>query len=58
MCEYCNLLNGDIKNIFDDDEILAIERHNNTFELVVNGTLNYASININYCPFCGRKLGE
>ena len=56
MCEYCNLLSGDIKNIFDD--LLTIERHNNTFELVVNGTLNYASININYCPFCGRKLGE
>ena len=59
MCEYCNLVSGETKNIIDDDDdILVMERHNNTFDLLVNGTLDFASTNINYCPFCGRKLGE
>ena len=59
MCKYCNLVSGDVKNIVSsDDNILTIERHNNSFEIVVNGTLYYASVNIKYCPFCGRKLGE
>ena len=59
MCEYCNLLSGETKNLTFDD-LLTIERHNNIYTLEVKGNNeeDEASFEIKYCPFCGRKLGE
>lgn len=48
MCKYCNLLSGDSSK----------ERHNNTFSIEINGIYydDSESIEINYCPMCGRKI--
>lgn len=56
MCEYCNLLSGDVKNIFDN--LLTIERHNNVYTLEVNGNNedNEASFEIKFCPMCRQKV--
>ena len=59
MCEYCYLLSGDSSNLCCTD-LVTMERHNNTFSIEVNATYSEdrESIEINYCPMCGRKLGD
>ena len=55
MCDYCAKMQGN-KSIFEDyDETAEIIRFANVerYTLLVNGRID---IDINYCPFCGRKL--
>lgn len=53
-CEYCK--KGEGKSILYDEEYDAL----NVF--IKNGLLwektNDMGVEINYCPICGRKLGE
>lgn len=61
MCEYCNLVSGNEKDIGEQkNDLLYIVRHNNDFELqAMFDTVeesNEDSRKINYCPMCGRKL--
>lgn len=59
MCRYCDLLSGDSSNLGCTD-LVTLERHNNTFSIEVNATYDddCESIEIDYCMFCGRKLGD
>ena len=63
-CEYCNLLIGKEKVIAENmQETLYLLRHNNnTYALGTSVALpdieEEIDIKINYCPMCGRKLGE
>lgn len=59
MCQYCDLLSGDSSNLGCND-LVTMERHNNTFSIEINGTYDddRESIEIDYCMFCGRKLGD
>lgn len=59
MCEYCNLVSGDEKIIEEGSNIsMYIKRHNNTYTLVASHSYENIEKDINYCPMCGRKLGE
>lgn len=56
MCEYCDLLSGDM-NPLTKEMCLTIERHNNTYTLVADNIQDdIDEIDINYCPMCGRDL--
>ena len=54
MCRYCEkselLLDGMEELIYIDDDKLNISN-------IVNNTINNSQ-KINYCPMCGRKLGD
>lgn len=61
MCEYCNLVSGEEKDIGSNEEdLLYIVRHNNEFDIkAIFDTGDESSedrCKINYCPICGRKL--
>lgn len=63
MCNCCNLVSGQEKDIGNaGKQTLYIERHNNTFsikvELYAYEQEEEDETEINYCPMCGRKLGE
>ena len=61
MCKYCDLVSGDEIDIGDNqNQTLYIERHNNNFSIVTHLYNNEEEdeISINFCPMCGRKLGE
>lgn len=51
MCEYCN---G--KNMLTIDCELAVYINQNKLKAITN--IGEVRKNINYCPMCGRKLGE
>lgn len=61
MCDYCNLVSGQEKDIGNaQKQTLYIERHNNTFSITVQ-LYGYESkeedeTEINYCPMCGKDL--
>jgi len=58
MCEYCNLLSGESKEIEEYSELgLYLERHANTYSLVATCNLYDIEKEIKHCPMCGRKLG-
>lgn len=59
MCKYCDLLSGGF-SILDEhkENELRIERHNNTYEITTFSNCCNYNAEINYCPICGRKLGE
>ena len=60
-CEYC-------KNLYSDNKLIAnrrgfevdIDPHEKTIDLYYYecGYSASVEVNINYCPMCGRKLGE
>lgn len=58
MCEFCTIVSSETKDIGDlKNEILYIERHNNTYIISVNTENNEEDeITMNYCIKCGRKL--
>lgn len=59
MCEACNLLSGDRKILEEDGGIeVAIGRVNKDYFISAENDEDYIEVDINYCPFCGRKLGE
>lgn len=59
MCEYCKLLSGDRKILEEDGKTeVAIGRVNKDYYIEVENDYDIIDIDINYCPFCGRKLGE
>lgn len=53
MCKYCKLVSGETKSM-NKYENLFISRHCNTYFIECDDD----EIEINYCPMCGRKLGE
>ena len=53
MCKYCALLSGDRKSL-DENTDITIVRHNIYFTIETD---DY-EVDINYCPMCGRKLGD
>lgn len=57
MCKFCNLLSGEMSPLIDEG-CLMIERHNNTYSIVAENIQDDDESIINYCPMCGRKLGE
>ena len=53
MCEYCNLVSGESKEIEEYGELgIYLERHNNTYSLMAVCNLYDAEKDINYCPMC------
>ena len=67
MCEYCHkkIKNKKIQDIDNDNEDSAeiVIQHKNLLYIELNGkdengykTCDF--FEINYCPMCGRKLGE
>lgn len=61
MCKYCDLVSGDEIDIGDNqNQTLYIERHNNNFSISTHlyNSEEEDETDINYCPMCGRKLGE
>lgn len=59
MCEYCKLLSGDRKILEEDGKTeVAIGRVNKDYYIEVENDYDIIDIDINYCPFCGRKLSE
>lgn len=58
-CEHCKLLSGDREILEEDRDLeLKIGRVNKDFYLEADTVENNVEVEINYCPFCGRKLGE
>lgn len=59
MCKYCELLIG-YREILEEDRDLELKigRVNKDFYLEADTIENNVEVEINYCPFCGRKLGE
>lgn len=56
-CEYCDLVSGEEKDLGNGNQLLIMERHNNTYSISVTTCYEgSALIEINYCPMCGRKL--
>ena len=57
-CEYCDLVSGEEKYIGEIHYArrLFMERHNNMFILNATGHSDNDTLEINYCPMCGRKL--
>lgn len=59
MCKDCNLLSGDRKILEEDGRTeVAIGRVNKDYFISAENDDDYIDIDINYCPFCGRKLKE
>ena len=59
ICKYCELLSGDREILEEDRDLeLKIGRVNKDFYLEADTIENNVEVEINYCPFCGRKLGE
>lgn len=59
MCEYCKLLSGDREILEENRETeIAIGRVNKDYYIEAGNDYDSIDININYCPFCGRKLSE
>ena len=59
MCEYCKLLSGDRKILEEDGKTeVAIGRVNKDYYIEAGNDYDSIDIDINYCPFCGRKLSE
>lgn len=59
MCEQCKLLSGDREILEEDRDLeLKIGRVNKDFYLEADTIEHNVDVKINYCPFCGRKLGE
>lgn len=58
-CEHCKLLSGDREILEENRDLeLKIGRVNKDFYLEADTVENNVEVEINYCPFCGRKLGE
>ncbi len=56
-CIYCDLASGDEKELGNGNQLLIIERYNDTYSISVTTCYEgSALIEINYCPMCGRKL--
>ena len=52
-CKYCDLKNGDEKDLGNGKQQLLIARHNNTFSLISQPYYEEnEEIEINYCPMC------
>lgn len=59
MCEYCKLLSGDREILEENGETeIAIGRVNKDYYIEAGNDYDSIDIDINYCPFCGRKLSE
>ena len=59
MCEYCKLLSGDRKILEEDGETeVRIGRVNKDYYIEAENNCDYIDIDINYCPFCGKKLNK
>lgn len=63
MCKYCDLLSGDVRSLKTENLWnLRIERHNKNYSLIAgdieDDIEDDIEIDINYCPMCGRKLGD
>ena len=59
MCEYCKLLRGDREILEENGETeIAIGRVNKDYYIEAGNDYDSIDIDINYCPFCGRKLSE
>lgn len=57
MCEQCKLLSGDREILEEDRDLeLKIGRVNKDFYLEADTIEHNVDVEINYCPFCGRKL--
>ena len=58
-CEHCKLLSGDREILGENRDLeLKIGRVNKDFYLEADTVENNVEVEINYCLFCGRKLGE
>lgn len=65
MCEYCDIEKYEkvdygelVKDLdYGDYTTLRMEYLSNRFSIFAHGD-DCAGIEINYCPFCGRKLEE
>ena len=72
MCKYCEIedMNFEVDNSFNKDSIAmkAILNWNSWSPSILMETTVYAGVfgsiniesnfNVNYCPICGRKLGD
>ena len=60
MCEWCDLVSGDIKDFGEaKNDILQIERHCNSYFISTSSLIDEDDEReINYCPMCGRKLED
>lgn len=59
MCEYCNLLSGDKRILEEDGQTeVSMNRVNKDYYIEAENDYDIIDIDINYCPFCGRKLKE
>ena len=56
MCGYCNANILDVLAINKRDEAVIINQDIDTGKFFIDGL--EVNIPINYCPMCGRKLGD
>ncbi len=55
-CVYCGKQRNDFNQ--DEDYTMRIENNERGGCFIATGELMIDSIQINFCPFCGRKLKE
>lgn len=58
-CIFCSLKNNELLDLgIYQDGVLLLEKEENNYYIIIDTEHDYDEIKINYCPMCGRRLGD